>query len=68
MSSLPFDIPEDMNDAELLEWMGTDALHWAQAFCMTAARLELSMKSEDFLGWVLGWFANAIQAGAASNR
>tara|TARA_Y100000296_G_scaffold49760_1_gene57017 strand:- start:2949 stop:3125 length:177 start_codon:yes stop_codon:yes gene_type:complete len=44
-----------MNDADLLSAMGTDAQTWAQEFC---ARFPGNDE-----GTMLGWFANAIEAG-----
>ena len=66
MSALPFDIPEGMSDAELLEWMGTDATRWAQAFADVAIAVDENADEGDFIGWLTGWFANAIQAGVRS--
>lgn len=49
-----------MSEAELLQSMGTDAAKWAAEFRATALRLGYSDMDE---GWLIGWFANAIEAG-----
>lgn len=56
-----------MSDGELLEYMGTDAVRWAQQFCErlpdVVARSKASDDPDLFGGWVLGWFANALWRG-----
>jgi hypothetical protein len=52
-----------MSDGELLAWMGTDATRWAHVFEMAAGRVPLD--DEERRGWLIGWFANAIEAGRA---
>ncbi len=50
-----------MKDVSLLAYMGIDAEKWAAEFCKIARD-----KGHDLdEGWVLGWFANAIEAGRA---
>jgi photosystem II stability/assembly factor-like uncharacterized protein len=51
----------------------TDAQVWAQEFVTISDRLIQfdSQKPEDMLkdeGWMIGWFANAIEAGRAAGR
>lgn len=49
------------NDGDLLQYMGTDAVKWAKEF--------IERFNDNFpdvhldTGWVIGWFANAIEAG-----
>jgi hypothetical protein len=54
------DINEAPSDAEILSAMGTDGAKWAAEFRATALRLGYSDMDE---GWLVGWFANAIEAG-----
>jgi hypothetical protein len=63
----PEEDPEDGRD--LLEKMGTDAERWVDEFLK---RFAVARRHESFLskpeeqeGLMFGWFANAIQAGAA---
>lgn len=51
--------PEHISDADLLEWMGTDAERWAYEF----ARKQGEVENPNDIGWLIGWFANAIMAG-----
>jgi hypothetical protein len=46
-----------MTDGELLAYMGTDAAKWADEFCKVARDHGHNLDE----GWVLGWFANAIE-------
>jgi hypothetical protein len=50
---------EDISDADLLRWMGTDAERWAHEF----ARKRAEVEHPDDMGWLIGWFANAIMSG-----
>ena len=43
---------------EMLVRLGTDAMLWAQEFSKTAVKLGYSEMDE---GWLIGWFANAIE-------
>ncbi len=52
---------DDIDDAELLNMMGTDARKWAQEFCK-----KFPNAPEE--GTMLGWFANSIEAGKAAGR
>lgn len=47
-----------MDSATLLDVLGDDASKWAAAFRQYAARLGYSDMDE---GWLIGWFANAIE-------
>ena len=46
-----------MEDGELLNYMGDDAAKWAAEFCKIARDKGLDIDE----GWMLGWFANAIE-------
>jgi hypothetical protein len=48
---------EELTDGGLLGYMGTDAQRWAQEFCVMHGGDE---------GLVIGWFANAIEAGRSA--
>ncbi len=50
----------EMNDADLLAKMGTDAAIWA-----TEYEQRFLDKTPDW-GTLLGWFANAIEAGRSA--
>jgi hypothetical protein len=49
---------DDYEGANILETCGADAAKWAKAFRETALRLGYSDMDE---GWLIGWFANAIE-------
>lgn len=51
--------PEE-SDGFKLQLMGTDGARWAAEFNKVAVRLGYSKMDE---GWLIGWFANAIEAG-----
>ena len=44
--------------ADMLARLGSDGFLWAQEFNKTAVRLGYSEMDE---GWLIGWFANAIE-------
>src|SRR5690606_36327084 len=50
---------------DFLARMGTDGSKWAAEFRQTAIKLGYSDMDE---GWLIGWFANAIEAGADRSR
>lgn len=50
---------EKETDAQLLDRLGTDGAKWAAEFRQTAIRLGYSDMDE---GWLIGWFANAIES------
>ena len=52
-------------DAEMLALMGTNGAAWAIEFQKIATKLGYSAMDE---GWLIGWFANAIEAGRAAGR
>lgn len=45
---------------ELGEACGDNAMNWAKAFCATAKSLGIDL-GKDPEGWMVGWFANAIE-------
>lgn len=47
-----------MDAPDMLQALGDDAAKWAAAFRQTALRLGYSDMDE---GWLIGWFANAIE-------
>lgn len=51
-----------INENEFIAYAGGDALKWAQAFRQKASDLGYGDLDE---GWLIGWFANAIEAGKA---
>ena len=55
----------DETAPEMLNRLGTDAAKWAAEFRQTAIRLGYSDMDE---GWLIGWFANAIEHTRAVDR
>ena len=53
---------QEQDDSDLLNIMGIDASKWAEEFCK---RFGNDIIDE---GLMLGWFANAIEAGRAAAR
>jgi len=51
-----------MTASEMLQEVGDDAQKWAAAFCQTAEKLGHHGIDE---GWMIGWFANAIEQSTA---
>jgi len=43
-----------------LDRSSTDAMHWAERFCMTLIKINRAkgQPTEIDVGWVQGWFAN----------
>ena len=54
-----------MSDADFLGRIGTDGAKWAAEFRRIAIGLGYSDMDE---GWLIGWFANAIEAGRDAGR
>lgn len=52
-----------LSDAELLAYLGTDAQRWAHSCIDHAHNTD---KADE--GFLIGWFANAIEAGRAAGR
>jgi hypothetical protein len=55
----------ERSSGELLREMGTDGAKWATEFRKIAIKLGYSDMDED---WLIGWFANAIEAGRGASR
>lgn len=53
------------SSADFLARLGTDGSKWASEFRQIAINLGYSDMDE---GWLIGWFANAIEAGADRSR
>lgn len=59
----------DQSDGDLLGQMGTDAAKWAAEFMRIARAGDIiDGRSDDTEEWMIGWFANAIEAGRAAGR
>jgi hypothetical protein len=54
----------ELTDGELLERMGTDGAAWAREFMIRFA----DRREEIDEGLMIGWFANAIEAGRTAGR
>lgn len=54
-----------MEGHQILAHCGDDAAKWAAAFRQTAIKLGYSEMDE---GWLIGWFANAIEGAADARR
>jgi hypothetical protein len=55
-------------DGDLLGRMGTDAQKWAAEFVRVFQEVAVRPEPTDLEGMMIGWFANAIEAGAARER
>ena len=55
--------PEPMSDGERLAYMGTDAARWADQFLGVLAWSPDGLTPSVDFGLMVGWFANAIEAG-----
>lgn len=54
------------NDAEFLAYLGTDGVKWAEEFVRVYKEIR-EIREDDPIkdeGWLIGWFANAIEAGS----
>lgn len=51
-----------MSSSDMLSAVGDDASKWAAAFVQTAEKLGHNGIDE---GWMIGWFANAIEQSVA---
>lgn len=58
------DLPEDTDfaamGAEMGSMCGDNAMNWARAFCQIAKSKGVDL-GNDPVGWMVGWFANAIE-------
>lgn len=50
-----------MSDGKMLEMLGDNAELWAEAFCQIAKKQGHNIDE----GWMIGWFANAIEHSTA---
>jgi hypothetical protein len=57
-------------DGEILARMGTDAAKWTEEFLLRQAQRagQPGPSNADEWGTMVGWFANAIEAGRAAGR
>jgi hypothetical protein len=58
--SLPADADILAMGPELGATCGDNAMNWARAFCAVAANEGIAL-GDDPEGWMVGWFANAIE-------
>lgn len=49
-----------MTAPQMLEACGDDAMQWSRAFCQIAKSRGIDL-GDDPEGWMVGWFANAIE-------
>lgn len=57
------------DSAKMLDRMGIDAQKWAAEFMRIAQAGDLiDTRGDDTEGWMIGWFANAIEAGRSAGR
>lgn len=58
------DLPADTNfsalEHSLGQSCGDNAMNWARAFCAIAKSKGINL-GDDPEGWIVGWFANAIE-------
>lgn len=61
---------ETESDAAVLERMGTDAAKWTDEFMRVKHEIEAAGdgRSPDDWGWMIAWFASAIEAGRTAGR
>lgn len=58
-----------MSAPEMLSACGGDAVKWAAAFCQMATQLGVTQNGGPLdEGWMIGWFANAIEQSHAVRR
>ena len=61
---------DPMTEIQMIQYMGTDAQRWAEQFLRIKAEIEQAddSRSTDDEGWMIGWFANAIEFAKDSVR
>jgi hypothetical protein len=70
LTSLTEPLPDftTMTAGDMTTWLGTDAARWARAFADLELRGSLRPEDNDRVGWLIGWFANAIETGRDAGR
>lgn len=70
MTSMSEQLPDiaTWTAGQLLTWLGTDAVRWARAFAKIERDGRLRPEDADRVGWLIGWFANAIETGRTAGR
>lgn len=70
MTSMSEPLPElaTMSAGQMLTWLGIDAARWARAFAKIERDGNLRPEDNDRIGWLVGWFANAIETGRTAGR
>lgn len=70
LSSMTEPLPDlaNMTAGQMTEWLGTDAARWARAFADIERRGHLRPEDSDRIGWLIGWFANALEIGRGEGR
>lgn len=70
MSTEPTNNVTKMNPSQMLAYVGIDGMKWAEAFQQMRQMVNErdGDESADDLGIMVGWFANAIEAGRAEGR
>lgn len=65
------DVPHDIDLAEVGPELGAlcgdNAMNWARAFSATARKLNINL-GDDPEGWMVTWFANAIECSETARR
>lgn len=65
---------EEETAGEMLERLGTDGMKWAQEFCEQFAGFNIQPQAPEWHkyavteGVMVGWFANAIEAGRIAGQ
>jgi hypothetical protein len=59
---------KSMKAGEFLDWLGIDAVRWTRAFIEILNRTPDETTDEDLAGTMVGWFANALEAGRGQGR
>ena len=70
LNSMTEPLPDlaNMTAGQMKQWLGTDAARWARAFADIERRGTLRPEDADRVGWLIGWFANAIETGRDEGR
>lgn len=70
LTSMTEPLPDlaNLTAGQMLDWLGTDAARWARAFADIERRGQLRPEDDDRIGWLIGWFANALEIGRYAGR